>query len=114
MNRRTLRYAVLLLGLATGLIHLYLNLQLGEFSLLFTLNGLGYLGLLVAFFVDLPFIPEERWIHYGFIAYTLITILAWVPNGQRSFLGYLDKSIEALLVLSLVWYTRLKEEPQRA
>jgi ABC-type microcin C transport system permease subunit YejB len=107
MNRSTLRNAILILGLGTALIHFYLNIALGEFSVLFTLNGLGYLGLLAAFFLDLPVLAERRnLVTFAFIGYTVLTILAWIPGGSRDALGYSAKAIEVLLVLALVQHRR--------
>ena len=44
MSKQTLRYAILVLGLITGVIHLFL-LNILEFNWLMLLNGLGFLVL---------------------------------------------------------------------
>ena len=107
MSRSSVRVAILVLGLITALVHLVvLNVSFvresGTPDLLFTLNGLGYLSLLAAFFWKLPWISERRTLlHYLFIGYTAITILAWVAMGARNFIGYATKIDELLLVAAL-------------
>jgi hypothetical protein len=101
--RSTLRKLIVVLGLATALIHLYLNVRLGSLDIPFTLNALGYLTLLVALFLPIKFLEgRERLVHYVFMAFTVVTILAWVALGDKAdLLGWLDKAIEVLLVLAL-------------
>ena len=102
VSRSMLRNAILVLGLATALIHLYLNVFYDDFSVLFTLNGLGYLGLLAGIFLPIPFLAgRERLVKLALIAYAAVTILAWVAMGDRIPLGYIDKAIEVLLILAL-------------
>jgi hypothetical protein len=104
MNRSTLRSAIVVLTVATALIHLYLNFNTGkfEFQPMFTLNGLGYFALLGALFLNLPFLAGRgRLVHYAYIGYTAVTILAWVAFGQRNLVGYTDKVIEVLLIAAL-------------
>jgi hypothetical protein len=102
MNRSVLRAAIVILGLATALIHLYLNIFYGEFSVLFTLNGLGYLALLAALFLNVRFVANRRkLVHYLFIGYTVVTIVAWIAIGSRDMVAYADKVIEVLLVIAL-------------
>lgn len=79
----------------------------GSIDLLFTLNGLGFLGFLGLFLLDLPFLRgRERQVLYGFIGYTVLTILAWIPGGARNALGYGTKLDELLLVGALILYLR--------
>jgi hypothetical protein len=102
---------IVILALATGLIHLVvLNILMvnvtGGISILFTLNGLGFLSLLAAYFLPIPFLARYKsWIRWAFIAYTALTILAWIPNGARSALGYITKLIEIGLIV-LLWTDR--------
>ncbi|MEY3150546.1 MAG: hypothetical protein RLY92_773, partial [Chloroflexota bacterium] len=37
------------------------------------------------------------------IGYTLLTIVLWVLIGEQTQIAYLDKLIEVLLVLALLW-----------
>ncbi|MEX0788267.1 MAG: hypothetical protein WD040_05655 [Anaerolineales bacterium] len=114
MSRSTVRLAILVLGLITALVHLVvLNVTFvrdtGTPDLLFTLNGLGYLGLLAAFFGKLPWISDRRTVlHYLFIGYTAVTILAWAVMGARNFIGYATK-IDELLLIAALWM-HLKSE----
>jgi hypothetical protein len=109
MNRKTLRAVILVTGLITATIHLVvLNLLLGKVDLLFTLNGFGYLGLLAAFFFDLPLMSERRQlVNIAFIAFAGVTIVAWFILGDRTdLLGIATKIDEAVLIAALVGYMR--------
>jgi len=94
---------IIVLAVATALIHFSLSMQMG-FDLMFTLNGLGYLGLVAALFLPIPLFARYRpLIRILMILYTLVTIIAWVFLGARNTIGYLDKAIEvALLALLLL------------
>lgn len=114
MSRSTLRTAVLILGLITALVHLVaLNVsfvqETGAPDLLFTLNGLGYLGLLAAFLGKVPWLSRRRdLVHYLFMGYAAVTILAWVAAGARNLIGYATKLDEVLLIAAL--WMHLKKE----
>ena len=96
---------IVILTLATAFIHFGLSLSMG-FDLLFTLNGIGYLGLLAALFLPIPFLrPFRPAIRILMILYTLLTIVMWVFLGARNTTGYVDKLIEAALVV-LLWLDR--------
>ena len=116
MSRSALRTSIIVLGLITALVHLViLNLgylrETGRPDVLFTLNGLGYLGLLVALFAGIPFLAKQRTpVHFAFIAFTAVTILGWVAMGARSPLGYGDKIVEILLIIALWMHMRLGPE----
>jgi len=97
-----LQIGIALLGLITAIVHLViLNLQ--GIDPIFTLNGLGYLALLLAYFLPATFLRERhnliRWI---FIAFTAITILAWIAIGARTTVGYLTK-LDELALIVLLW-----------
>ena len=99
---------IVILALATALIHFSLSLSMG-FDLLFTLNGLGYLALLAALFLTIPFLSRYRPIlRILMILFTLVTIVAWVFLGARNTIGYVDKLIEVALVI-LLWLDRDRE-----
>lgn len=95
------RLMIILLTLFTAIVHLVL-LNLGPDGILpmFVLNGLGYLALLGALLFKFP-AGQERLVHYAFMAYTLVTILAWVAIGTRGTLGYSTKIAEVLLIIFL-------------
>ncbi len=109
MSKTTLRTLIIILTLATAAIHFYLNLVMGRFDVVFTLNGLGYLGLLGAFLLPIPGLKgREKLVWTAFMAYTAVTILAWVAMGEKNIattqgiLGYIDKAVE-LLLLGALW-----------
>ncbi|MCX8025226.1 MAG: hypothetical protein N3A60_08495 [Thermanaerothrix sp.] len=91
--------AIVLLTLATAIIHISLLFP----DLVFILNGLGYLTFLGAYLLGRERFGEHfRWIRFGFIAYTGVTILLWVLIGARTPLGYITKVVEILLVGLLI------------
>jgi hypothetical protein len=117
MNRPNPRTAIILLTLITALVHLYLNINTGTFVFqpMFTLNALGYLALLVALLWPPAFVAgmlkgREKLLHYVFIGYTAVTIVAYFAvNGAGSFtypLGLATKVVEALLIFSLWQHLR--------
>ena len=101
-----LQVTIVLLTVATALIHIILAIPEG--LLMFYLNGIGYLALVTALYL-----PQlRRWrglIRIAFIAYTMVTIIAWVFIGERTTIGYLDKLIEVALVVLLIVEARLPE-----
>ena len=108
LSKSTLRTAILILTLATSLIHFALNVTMGRFDPVFTANALGYLALGAAFIFPFSFLKgREKLVHIVFMVYTTITILAWVALGEKNIattqgmLGYADKLVEVLLLLAL-------------
>jgi hypothetical protein len=117
MRLRLPRVGLALACLATAALHLY-----AAFALypppqmrpdpMFTLNGLGYVGLLGAYLLPIPFLEGRRglirWILGG---YTLLTIVLWVVMGERTLatlggqIGISAKAAEALLLVFL-WADR--------
>ena len=94
-----LRIGIVVLTLATALIHLQLNFP----DPVFILNGLGYLALLVALFVPTPRIQRYRRIaRWALIGYTALTIFLWIIVGARTPIGYVDKIIEVALISLLL------------
>ena len=100
-------YGIILFCLITAYLHLSLY---PDFS--FVLNGVGYISLLIAYFLPIPFL-QERDIHvilwWGLVIYTLTTILLWVIIGDMHFVmgtssatGYYAKTAEILL-LAFLW-----------
>jgi hypothetical protein len=102
MTKSNLRWAIVALGLATGLIHLSLNPSFSSEFLIFTLNGLGYLTLVTLFFFDNPVTRgREMLLHYAFIGFAAATIIAFFALGGEGTLGYVTKGIEVLLIAAL-------------
>ncbi|HEX7974459.1 MAG TPA: hypothetical protein VF498_08635 [Anaerolineales bacterium] len=101
-----LQAGILLLTLITATVHLIvLNLTLGHIDPGFTLNGLAYLSLLIAYF--LPQLRSRRnLVRLALIGLATVTILAWLAIGVKSWpagaLGYFTKLDEIVLILLLL------------
>ena len=93
--------AIVALTLATANIHLGLG------GLLFTLNGLGYIGLAVLIVVGAaaPVALVERFSWFPRVAlmgYTALTIAGYLMMGPYFTLGFIAKGIEVAIVALLV------------
>lgn len=100
-----LQIGIIVLALATAIVHLVI-LNLESIDILFTLNGLGFLVLLVLYFLPIPVAQNNHnLVRWAFMAYTAVSILAWVIVGSPSALGFIDKSIEVALII-LLWLDR--------
>ena len=93
--------AIVGLTLATAYIHLTLG------SLLFTLNGLGYLGLagliLIGAAAPTGLVRRFSWFpRVALIGYTAMTIAGYLVMGPYFSLGFIAKGIEVALVALLV------------
>lgn len=98
-----LRVGILIFAFITAAIHFSLFLGNPSFLLMFLFNALGYLALLAAYFLPLPFARDHRrLVRYVFIGYTLVTILAWVAIGERTTIGFITKAVEVALVAMLL------------
>jgi hypothetical protein len=98
-----LRVGIVLLTLATALIHL----QLAFPDPAFILNGLGYLTLLAALYLPIEQVARyRRMVRWALIGYTALTIFLWVLLGARTPIGYIDKMIEILLIFLLLLEAR--------
>jgi hypothetical protein len=98
-----LQIGILIATLITATVHLTLLFP----DPLFILNSLGYLGLLGAYFLPIPFTQENhslvRWAYMGF---AVATILAWIAMGDKTWIvGYLTKADEIILLV-LLWMDR--------
>ena len=92
--------AIVGLTLATAYIHLSLG------GLLFTLNGLGYVGLagLIVIGAVAPFAMVERFSWFPRLAlmgYTALTIAGYLVMGPYFSLGFIAKGIEVALIVAL-------------
>lgn len=104
-----LRIGVILLTLATAIIHLQLNFP----DPAFILNGLVYLGLLGLLCLPIPqlanYQSKVRWALIGFAA---LTIFLWVLLGRPyTPIGYIDKIIELALISLLLIEARSSGSP---
>ncbi len=114
-------YAIIVLVIATALIHLAAawDAKIGVTppDPLFTLNGLGYLGLLGAYFLPIPFFQaRHKLVWYVLFGYVILTIVAWlviwvgmnviaqhVPFFSRDSLYGVPSKIIELTLLYLLW-----------
>ena len=122
MQLKTNHYIIIILVLATAILHLAAAFDTVLFPTgvpdpLFVLNGLGYLGLLGAYFLPIPFFQERhKLIWQVLFGYVIVTILAWLIIwvgmnviaqgapffGRDSIYGVPAKIIEMIL-LALLW-----------
>jgi len=101
-----IQWGIIILTTITAVIHIWLGLGfLNSGGAIFVLNGIGYLlllALLLAPFASLAvYRTPIRWL---FIAYTAVTIFAWllIDSASRSPLAFFDKAIEIALI-TLLW-----------
>ena len=76
-------YAIIALTLLTAVLHLLAAIDKQLFpegpDPLFILNGLGYLGLLGAYFLPIPFFQQRHeLVRRGMMLFVVITIAAWI------------------------------------
>jgi hypothetical protein len=122
MKFKTNQVVIIVLILATAILHLaaafdHILFPDGVPDPLFLLNGLGYLGLLGAYFLPIPFFQQRHKLVWQVLfGYVILTIVAWlviwvglnvigqgVPFFSRdSIYGVPAKIIEVVL-LSLLW-----------
>lgn len=94
-------YGIILFTLATAVLHIILFPDI-----MFTLNGLGYLALLAAYFLPIPFLQQRHnLVWWALVGYTTLTIILWVIMGDKNFVagtssatGYYAKAAELLLL----------------
>ena len=91
-----IRVAIVALTLITGWIHLTLG------SLLFELNGLGYLVAAAAMVLPLGVAVRFRWfIRLGLVGYAVTAIVGWYLMGPRYDVAYIAKAVELALIALL-------------
>jgi len=104
MNLTGKHYGIILTNLATAILHVSLFPDI-----MFTLNGLGYLGLLGAYFLPIPFFQQRhKLVWWALVGYTVLTIILWLILGEQNFsasrssmIGYYAKAAEVLLLAFL-------------
>jgi hypothetical protein len=114
MTPRFLRGAIVVLTLATAIVHgIVLNIRMGRLDPAFTANGIGYLVLLGLFLFRPSFLAgKERWLYYAFMAFAVVTIIAYFAISGSAFsdvLGLVTKAIEVALVIALWQHLRLTQ-----
>ena len=109
MSKSQIQFAIIVLTVATALIHLMLSFWFPNGpDLIFLLNGLGYLGLVTLLYWPslLAYRSQLRW---ALLIYTAVTVLLWVILGARSTIAYIDKLIEVALIV-LLWTESQQKE----
>ena len=76
-------YGIIIAALVTAIMHLMAAFDKQLFpdgpDPLFILNGLGYLGLLGAYFLPIGFFQQKHnLVRQGMILYAIVTIAAWI------------------------------------
>lgn len=105
MKLTPVRYGIIVCALATAYLHLTLFPDI-----MFTLNGLGYIGLLGAYLLPVTFLQQNHKLAWwGMVGYTALTIVLWVVMGDKTFVagtdsatGYYAKAAEVVLMI-LMW-----------
>jgi hypothetical protein len=98
---------IILLTVITAFVHLslaFFAFGLGDMTttVMFALNGLGYLALLAAYYLPLQFFQRyHHLLRWALIAFAAVTVLAWAVMGTRSTLAYVDKLVELALIVLL-------------
>ncbi len=121
VHLETRHYAIILFVLITALMHFGAAFDRVLFpggpDPLFTLNGLGYLGLLGAYFLPIPFFQSRhRLVWWALFCFVILTIVAWliiwvginvignhVPFFSRDTLYGGPAKISELILLFLLW-----------
>lgn len=110
MNFSPRHYGIIISNLVTAFMHVRLYPDI-----MFTLNGLGYLGLLGAYFLPIPFFQERhKLVWWVLVGYTALTLVLWVVMGEKDFfasssaaIGYYAKVAE-LFLLGFLWADKPK------
>jgi len=108
MNLTVKHYGIIVFCLATAFLHLSLLPEMGLDPI--ALNGFGYLALLAAYFLPIPFFQQRhKLVWWGLVGYTALTIVLWIILGEQDFfatpssaIGYYAKAAEVIL-LAFLW-----------
>lgn len=121
MQLKTRHYAIIFFVLVTAGLHLAAAFDKILFPAspdpLFTLNGLGYLGLLGAYFLPISFFQQRhKIVWWALFVYVILTIVAWlfiwvginvIANGVPFFshdsVYGVPAKISELILLYLLW-----------
>lgn len=93
-------WLAVLLALVTGGIHVYAGLVEGRIPVL--VAGVGFFGAVGLFLVDY----RRSLLYVLGIVYTAVQIPLWyvVKAGEYTTLGYVDKSLQVVLIALLVYF----------
>jgi hypothetical protein len=113
-----LQIAIIFLTAATAVVHFTLFTgRLGD--VMFILNGLGYLGLLAALYLQVPIFANRRGLaRVLLMVLAAVTIVAWIAMGEKNlakgyiaYIGYTDKIVEIVLII-LLWLENQRSKVQ--
>jgi len=105
MNLTGKHFGIILSTLATALLHLSLLPRMGLDPI--ALNGFGYLALLGAYFLPIPFLQQRHnLVWWALMGYTVLTFILWILLGDKNFtfdfssaaIGYYAKTAELFLM----------------
>jgi len=104
------RIGIIITNLATAFLHITLFPDI-----VFTLNGLGFAGLLGAYILPIPFFQERKnLVWWVLVGYTVLTMVLWVIMGDKTFVagtysatGYYAVIAEAIMLVFL-WLEKPK------
>ena len=115
MNLTGKHYGIILSNLATAVLHLFLFTRLGPDPI--ALNGLGYLTLLGAYFLPIPFLQQQhKLVWWALFGYAVLTIVLWIflredkpfaLDFSNASIGYYAKTAEVFL-LAFLWADKPK------
>lgn len=121
MKFSTKQYGIILLGLFTAVLHLAAAFDKALFpdspDPLFILNGLGFIGLLGAYFLPINFFQDRhKLVWQALFGYTILTIAAWIfiwviqyviiqgmPFFSHDSIYGVPAKIAEVALLSLLW-----------
>lgn len=106
----TTQYAIIALAAITGIIHLFLGISFccDTLSILFILNGIGFLDLVGAYYfggyISPKLVEMRSQIRWVLIAFTAVTIVAYLVMNFGAFspLGLFTKAVEVALIVLLL------------
>ena len=115
---------ILLTTLLTAVLHVAAGFDRVLFTSgpypLFILNGIGYLGLLGAYFLPIPFLQQRHaWVRWVLFGYAVLTIVLWLyifvyqfvilggtPFFSRDSWYGIPAKISELILLYFLWADR--------
>ncbi len=105
-----LQFGIIVLTIATALVHLGLAFSSTPPDIMFLLNGIGYLTLVAALYLP---IPQLRAYHgllrWALMAFAAVTIIGWIIIGDKTLIiGYPTKVAEVILIILLAVEMRQK------
>ncbi|MCB0123862.1 MAG: hypothetical protein KDE58_16525 [Caldilineaceae bacterium] len=97
------QYGAIFSALITAFIHIYFSFQFAESpDPIFLFNGIGYLVLVVLLYAPIAQVANyQSVLRWTLIGYAALTIVLWVFWGARTAVGYIDKLVEAALIVFL-------------